>query len=60
MADAFVVPDMTMTFFCMVPAAQATVPCHKGIFLTMPADVAYAKEAFKAGFSGYLLKPSAA
>jgi DNA-binding NarL/FixJ family response regulator len=32
----------------------------KIIFLTMHADVAYAKEAFQAGASGYLLKRSAA
>ena len=39
---------------------RASVPEAKIIFLTMHADLTYAREAFRAGASGYVLKRSAA
>lgn len=58
-----VVTDMTMPLLHGLEASRqlrqlASAP--KVIFLTMHADVAYAKEAFEAGASGYVLKRSAA
>ena len=58
-----IVTDMTMPLLHGLEACrqlrQKTF-ASKVIFLTMHADVAYAKEAFDAGASGYLLKRSAA
>ena len=58
-----IVTDMTMPLLHGLEACRqlrllALDP--KVIFLTMHADVAYAKEVFEAGASGYLLKRSAA
>jgi DNA-binding NarL/FixJ family response regulator len=58
-----IVSDMTMPLLHGLEAcrqlSQLTI-ASKVIFLTMHADVAYAKEAFQAGASGYLLKRNAA
>ena len=59
-------PDVIVTDMSM-PLLHGLEACRqlkrlvgaKVIFLTMHADVAYAKEAFQAGASGYLLKRSA-
>ena len=57
-----IVTDMTMPLLHGLEAcrqlSQLTI-ASKVIFLTMHADVAYAKEAFQAGASGYLLKRNA-
>ncbi len=58
-----IVTDMTMPLLHGLEASRQLrqlIPASKVIFLTMHADVAYAKEAFEAGASGYLLKRSAA
>jgi DNA-binding NarL/FixJ family response regulator len=58
-----IVTDMTMPLLHGLEASRQLkqmVPDSKVIFLTMHADVAYAKEAFESGASGYLLKRSAA
>ncbi|MEX2493184.1 MAG: response regulator transcription factor [Nitrospirales bacterium] len=58
-----IVTDMTMPLLHGLEACRQLrqLPiAAKVIFLTMHADVAYAKEAFEAGASGYLLKRSAA
>ena len=58
-----IVTDMTMPLLHGLEACRQIrhlAPASKVIFLTMHADVAYAKEAFEAGASGYLLKRSAA
>ena len=54
--------DMTMPLLHGLEACRQLkrLVGSKVIFLTMHADVAYAKEAFEAGASGYLLKRSAA
>ena len=60
-------PDVIVTDMSM-PLLHGLEACRqlkrlvgtKVIFLTMHADVAYAKEAFQAGASGYLLKRNAA
>lgn len=60
-------PDIIVTDMTM-PSLHGLEACRqlkqlvgsKVIFLTIHADVAYAKEAFQAGASGYLLKRSAA
>jgi len=58
-----IVTDMTMPLLHGLEATRQLRQLgitSKIIFLTMHADVAYAKEAFEAGASGYLLKRSAA
>jgi DNA-binding NarL/FixJ family response regulator len=58
-----IVTDMTMPLLHGLEASRQLkqlVPDSKVIFLTMHADVVYAKEAFESGASGYLLKRSAA
>jgi DNA-binding NarL/FixJ family response regulator len=58
-----IVTDMTMPLLHGLEACRQLrqlAISSKVIFLTMHADVAYAKEAFEAGASGYLLKRSAA
>jgi len=57
-----VVTDMTMPLLHGLEACRQLkrLVGSKVIFLTMHADVAYAKEAFQAGASGYLLKRNAA
>jgi DNA-binding NarL/FixJ family response regulator len=58
-----IVVDISMPLLNGIEAARQlrkTVPQAKIIFLTMHADVAYVKEAFEAGASGYLVKRSAA
>ncbi len=58
-----IVTDMTMPLLHGLEASRQLrqlIPASKVIFLTMHADVAYAKEAFEAGASGYVLKRSAA
>ncbi len=57
-----IVTDMTMPLLHGLEACRQVkrLVGSKVIFLTMHADVAYAKEAFAAGASGYLLKRSAA
>ena len=58
-----IVTDMTMPLLHGLEACRQLrqLPiASKVIFLTMHADVAYAKEAFDAGASGYLLKRCAA
>lgn len=58
-----IVTDMAMPLLHGLEASRQLrqlIPASKVIFLTMHADVAYAKEAFEAGASGYLLKRSAA
>lgn len=58
-----IVTDMTMPLLHGLEACRQLkllVPDSKVIFLTMHADVAYAKEAFESGAFGYLLKRSAA
>lgn len=58
-----IVTDMTMPLLHGLEASRQLkhlVPDSKVIFLTMHADVAYAKEAFESGASGYLLKRCAA
>jgi len=58
-----IVTDMTMPLLHGLEACRQLRQlgiASKVIFLTMHADVAYAKEAFQAGASGYLLKRSAA
>lgn len=58
-----IVTDMAMPLLNGLEAARQLkklVPDAKLIFLTMHADATYAKEAFDAGASGYLLKRSAA
>ena len=58
-----IVTDMTMPLLHGLEASRQLrhlAPASKVIFLTMHADVAYAKEAFEAGASGYLLKRCAA
>ena len=58
-----VVLDISMPQLNGLDAARQLhklLPTCKIIFLTMHADPAYAKEAFQAGASGYLLKRSAA
>lgn len=55
--------DISMPLLNGIEAARQlkkAVPQSKIIFLTMHADVAYVKEAFRAGASGYLIKRSAA
>ena len=57
-----IVTDMTMPLLHGLEACRQLrklATASKVIFLTMHADVAYAKEAFGAGASGYLLKRSA-
>jgi DNA-binding NarL/FixJ family response regulator len=57
-----IVTDMTMPLLHGLEACRQVrrLLGSKVIFLTMHADVAYAKEAFQSGASGYLLKRSAA
>jgi DNA-binding NarL/FixJ family response regulator len=57
-----IVTDMTMPLLHGLEACRQLKQLvgSKVIFLTMHADVAYAKEAFQAGASGYLLKRNAA
>lgn len=57
-----IVTDMTMPLLHGLEACRQVkrLVGSKVIFLTMHADVAYAKEAFQAGASGYLLKRNAA
>ena len=57
-----IVTDMTMPLLHGLEACRQLkrLVGSKVIFLTMHADVAYAKEAFEAGASGNLLKRSAA
>ena len=58
-----IVTDMAMPLLNGLEAARQLkklVPDSRLIFLTMHADATYAKEAFDAGASGYLLKRSAA
>jgi len=57
-----IVTDMTMPLLHGLEACRQLkrLVASKVIFLTMHADVAYAKEAFQAGASGYLLKRNAA
>lgn len=58
-----IVTDMTMPLLHGLEASRQLrqlAIASKVIFLTIHADVAYAKEAFQAGASGYLLKRSAA
>ena len=55
--------DISMPLLNGLEAARrirTLVPESKLLFLTMHADPTYAKEAFRAGASGYLLKRSAA
>jgi DNA-binding NarL/FixJ family response regulator len=55
--------DISMPLLNGLEAARIVrtrVPAAKIIFLTMHADPTYAREAFRAGASGYLLKRSAA
>jgi len=55
--------DISMPLLNGIEAARQLkkiVPQTKIIFLTMHGDVAYVKEAFKVGASGYLIKRSAA
>jgi len=56
-----IVTDMTMPLLHGLEACRQLkrLVGSKVIFLTMHADVAYAKEAFQAGASGYLLKRNA-
>ena len=57
-----IVTDMAMPLLNGLEAARQLkklLPDSKLIFLTMHADATYAKEAFDAGASGYLLKRSA-
>ena len=57
-----IVSDMTMPLLHGLEACRQLkrLVDSKVVFLTMHADVAYAKEAFQAGASGYLLKRNAA
>ncbi len=58
-----IVTDLSMPLLHGLEASRQLkqlVPASKVIFLTMHADVAYAKEIFEAGASGYVLKRSAA
>jgi DNA-binding NarL/FixJ family response regulator len=57
-----IVTDMTMPLLHGLEACRQLqrLVGSKVIFLTMHVDVAYAREAFEAGASGYLLKRSAA
>ena len=57
-----IVTDMTMPLLHGLEACRQfkRLVGSKVIFLTMHADVAYAKEAFQAGASAYLLKRNAA
>ncbi len=57
-----IVTDMTMPLLHGLEACRQLkrLVGSKVIFLTMHADVAYAKEVFQAGASGYLLKRNAA
>jgi DNA-binding NarL/FixJ family response regulator len=58
-----IVTDMTMPLLHGLEACRKLrqlAIASKVIFLTMHADVIYAKEAFQAGASGYLLKRNAA
>ena len=57
-----IVTDMTMPLLHGLEACRQVkrLVGSKVIFVTMHADVAYAKEAFQAGASGYLLKRNAA
>jgi DNA-binding NarL/FixJ family response regulator len=57
-----IVTDMTMPLLHGLEACRQLkrLVGSKVIFLTMHADVAYAKEAFQAGASAYLLKRNAA
>ncbi len=55
--------DISMPLLNGIEAArqlQKSVPQSKIIFLTMHGDIAYVREAFRAGASGYLIKRSAA
>jgi DNA-binding NarL/FixJ family response regulator len=55
--------DISMPLLNGIEAAvqlKKIVPQSKIIFLSMHGDVAYVKEAFRAGASGYLVKRSAA
>jgi DNA-binding NarL/FixJ family response regulator len=55
--------DISMPLLNGIEAARQLrkrVPQSKIIFLTMHSDVAYVREAFQAGASGYLIKRSAA
>ncbi|MBZ5496474.1 MAG: response regulator transcription factor [Acidobacteriia bacterium] len=55
--------DISMPLLNGIEAARQLkklVPQSKIIFLTMHGDVAYVKEAFRVGASGYLIKRSAA
>ena len=57
-----IVLDISMPLLNGLEAArrlQTLVPGSKLIFLTMHTDPTYAREAFRAGASGYLLKRSA-
>lgn len=58
-----IITDMSMPLLHGLEASRQLkqlVPASKVIFLTMHADVAYGKEIFESGASGYLLKRSAA
>jgi DNA-binding NarL/FixJ family response regulator len=55
--------DISMPLLNGIEAARQlkkVVPQSKLIFLTMHGDIAYVKEAFRVGASGYLIKRSAA
>ena len=56
-----IVTDMTMPLLHGLEACRQLkrLVGSKVIFLTMHSDVAYAKEAFQAGASGYILKRNA-
>lgn len=58
-----IILDISMPLLNGMEAARQIkklIPTSKLIFLTMHADATYAREAFEAGGSGYLLKRSAA
>lgn len=58
-----IILDISMPLLNGMEAARQIkklIPTSKLIFLTMHADTTYAREAFDAGGSGYLLKRSAA
>jgi DNA-binding NarL/FixJ family response regulator len=58
-----IILDISMPLLNGIEAARQIkklIPSSKLIFLTMHADATYAREAFDAGGSGYLLKRSAA
>jgi DNA-binding NarL/FixJ family response regulator len=63
MKPDIIMMDISMPLLNGIEAARQLkklVPQSKIIFLTMHGDVAYVREAFRVGASGYLIKRSAA